>query len=119
LPYKFFKGEKKIYTSYTQMKNGDTLPSIIEETRFDIKMKCPRCNKILKLDAPLEVYPPNPYTESESTSDFAVKTHFQLQCNRPSCEFQYLGAVESGVYDISFTIMPIDEDWYFWVKEVE
>ncbi|MCJ7818100.1 MAG: hypothetical protein MUP60_04560, partial [Candidatus Thorarchaeota archaeon] len=69
MTYKFFPDEEKIYTGYTRMKNGEPLPPKFEETRYDIKMKCPRCNKILKLDKPVVIYGPNTRVESESSSD--------------------------------------------------
>ena len=97
------------------MKNADSIPQKFEETKFDVKMKCPRCNKILKPDEPVIVSGPNTY--AETSSDSIVETSFQLYCRR--CDFQYLGSVQSGIYDTSFIIHPIDDDWYFWVKEIE
>ena len=88
-----------------------------EETRYDIKMKCPECNKILKLDEPVIIYGPNPRVESESSSDMMVETPFQLYCNRHN--FQYVGCVQSGGNDTSFIIQPLEDYWYFWVKELE
>ncbi|MHA1950662.1 MAG: hypothetical protein ACW99G_14200 [Candidatus Thorarchaeota archaeon] len=114
MPYEFFNGEKKFYIGYNAIKNDDALPVVMEPTSYDIRMKCPKCNWVIKNQNHVEV--PEPDWSGETGLASLVSDGFELQCNR--CDAFLTGSVHSSINEVNIHIDGIEKDWLFWIKEV-